>query len=135
MPIERRRDRDGEARIGLRDGVDKAGKVALQMHPEGKEVGDDQNAVDAFRQKCGDSAIERGLPEFEEGSFDVREIAGACEVGSNSAYGLVGRFNAGTVGEDDDAGDHAGTGNHCSVGLCWDGANRLEIVWIVCVGR
>jgi hypothetical protein len=117
MPIERRRDGDGEAGIRLRDGVDEARKVALQMHPEGKEIRYDQNAVDAFRQKCGDSAIERGSAQFEKGSLDVREIAGAGKVGSDSAYGLVGGFNAGTVGEDDDAGSHGGTCDHCSVGF------------------
>jgi len=116
MPIERGRDGDREAGIGLRDGVDEAGKVALQMHAEGEEVGDDENASDAFRHKCGDSAIERRLTEFEEGCLDVGEIAGAGEVGGNSAHGLIGGLNAGTVGEDDDAGGH-GAGDHCSVGF------------------
>jgi hypothetical protein len=117
VAVERRRDRDGEAGMGLRDGVDEAWEVALQVHAEGKEVGDDQDAGDAFRQKCGDGAIEGGLAEFEEGSFHMREVAGAGEVGSDGADGLVGRLDAGAVGEDDDAGDQWSACDHCSVGM------------------
>jgi hypothetical protein len=117
MSIERSSNGDGQAGMGLRDGVNKARKVAFQMHPEGKEVGDDQNLRDAFRQKCGDSAFERRLAEFEEGSFYVRKIAGVGKVGGYGAHGLVGGLDAGTVGEDDDAGDHGTACDHCSVEL------------------
>ena len=94
--------------MGLRDGIDEAWKVALQMRAEGEEIGNDQDAGGAFRQKCGDGAVERGVADFEESSFHVSEIAGAGKVGGDGAYGLVGRLDAGTVGEDDDAGDHGG---------------------------
>jgi len=104
--------------MGLRDRVNEARKVAFQMHPKGEEVGDNQNASDAFRQKCGDSAIERGLAKFEEGSFHVCKIAGAGKVGSHGAHGLVGGLDAGTVGEDDDAGDH-GCGGPVII-VAWD---------------
>jgi hypothetical protein len=109
VAIERRRDGDGKVGMGLRDGVDEPWKVAFQMHAEGKEIGDDQDSGNAFRQKYGDGAVQRGLAEFEKSGFDVREIAGAGKVCGDGAHGLVGRLDAGTVGEDDDAGDQCGT--------------------------
>ena len=48
-----------------------------------------------------------GTAEFEEGGLDDGVVAGACEVGGYGPDGLVGRFDAGAVGEDDDSSGHA----------------------------
>ena len=92
--------------MGLRDGFDQAGEIAFQMHPEGKEIGNYQDSRRALRHKCGNGASERRLAQFEKSGFHAREIAGAGEIGSDVADGLVGGLNAGAVGKDDNASVH-----------------------------
>ena len=57
-------------------------------------------------QKVG-SLFEAGTAEFQESGLDDGVVARACEVGGYRADGLVGRFDAGAVGEDDDSSSHA----------------------------
>ena len=57
-------------------------------------------------QKIG-GLFEAGTAEFQEGGLDDGVAAGACKVGGYGADGLVGRFDAGAVGEDDDSSSHA----------------------------
>ena len=53
------------------------------------------------------SLFQTGTAKFQEGGFDVGVAAGACEVGGRRPDGLVGRFDSGAVGEDDDSSSHA----------------------------
>jgi len=68
------------------------------------------------RLKQGGMAVERRLTQFEKCGFDMREIAGAGEVGGNGADGLVGWLDTGAVGEDDDAGGHRNLGHWSRIG-------------------
>lgn len=108
MAIEGRGDEDFEAGMGFGNGGDEAGKVAFEVHAEGEEIGNDEDAGNAFRYKYGYSARERGPAQFEEGGLDVGEIAGTGEVRGDGADGFIGRLDAGAVSEDYDAGGHGG---------------------------
>ena len=60
---------------------------------------------------CADQRGRRPLrgwaPEFQEGGLDDGVAAGAREFRGDRADGLIGRFDAGTVGEDDNPRGHA----------------------------
>ena len=77
------------------------------MEPQSEEVREHQNSFDALFHKLSCGAGKIGLPEFQEGGFDVRKVAGARQFRSHQAYRLVGRFNARTMSENDDSGGHA----------------------------
>jgi hypothetical protein len=64
--------------------------------------------VDSQTHETGGCGWEVGLPEFQEGSFHVGGRTRARQAGGDGAHGLIGRFNAGTVSENDDAGGSHG---------------------------
>ncbi len=77
------------------------------MEPQSEEVGEHENSLDAVFHKLSCGARKIGLPEFQEGGFDVREITCARQFRGHPAYRLVGRFDARTMRENDDSGGHA----------------------------
>src|ERR1017187_308223 len=91
----------------LGDTPDKGGQVPLQVQAGSEEVGDDDDALHetSDQQICG--FFQTGTAEFQEGGFDDRGVARACEVGGGHTDGLVGRLDSGSVGEDDDSRRHA----------------------------
>src|ERR1019366_6636938 len=73
----------------LRDTLDKSGQVTLQVQAGSEEVGDDDDALHetSDQQICG--FFQTGTAEFQEGGFDDRVVARACEVGGGHTDGLV----------------------------------------------
>ena len=91
----------------LNDTCDYGGQVALQVGARSEEVGDDEDALHTLGDELIGSLFEAGSAEFQEGRFDKRETARAGQTGRSLPHRLIGRFDAGAVGEDDDGSDHA----------------------------
>jgi hypothetical protein len=85
----------------------KYGKISLQVRAWGEEVGDDNDSLDAPGNEEIGCLLKTGTPEFEEGGLYERVVAGTCEFGCSRADCLIGRFDSGAVGEDDDSRSHA----------------------------
>src|ERR1019366_2052382 len=77
------------------------------MEARGEEVRDDHDALHTASHQPIGSLFQTGSAEFQEGGFDDRIVARACQIGGGRAHGLVRRFDARAVGEDDDSGGHA----------------------------
>ena len=87
--------------------MDKDGKITLQVGAWGEEVGDDNDSLGAARDEKIGGLLKTGTAEFEEGGLYERIVAGTCEFGCSRADCLIGRFDSGAVGEDDDSRSHA----------------------------
>ena len=88
------------------DLLDDAGKVAIHVESERQEIGQDDDAREAGFSEPAGGGFERWLSKFEESRHYMGVSAGARHVGGDRSHRLVGRFNAGSVGKDDDAGGH-----------------------------
>jgi hypothetical protein len=106
VAIQGRRDRYLDTGMGQSDLIDEAGEVALHVEAEGEEVRQHDDAGGAGGGKTVGGDLEGGIAEFEEGGDDIGIAAPVREIGGDGAHGFVGRFDAGAVGENDDAGFH-----------------------------
>ena len=79
-------------------------QVAFQVEPQREEVRHHHEALVSFFGKFCDCPFEAGPAEFEEGRLDPLESPGAFQVAGGGADRLVGRFDAGAVGENHDGG-------------------------------
>ena len=104
MAVERWRDPDLQAFVGAGDTVGNPGQVAFHVDAQRQEIGYDDEAADSQTHQTGGCGWEVGLPEFQEGGFHVAGRTGARQGGGGGAHGVIGRFDAGTVSENDDAG-------------------------------
>ena len=89
------------------DILDEHGQVSLQVGAWSEKVGDDDDLPHAPGDQEVGGLLETGTPKFKEGRLDHRVIARTRELRCRRADGLVGRFDSGAVGEDDDPGSHA----------------------------
>ena len=110
MPFEGRGDEDFEARVGGCDSSHDLREVAFQVEPQGEEVGDDDDALDALLGEAVDGAGEVGLAEFEEGRCDMTKRTQFGELAGDRPDAVIGALDAGAVGEDDEAGGHREAG-------------------------
>ena len=107
MAIQRLRDQYLYVSVFLGDTVHENGQIALQVHTGSEEVRDnDEPLYAACDQQIG-SFFNVRAAKFEKRGFHVGVVAGACEVSRRLPDSLVGRFDSGAVGEDDDPGSHA----------------------------
>ena len=106
VAVKRWCDDDLNGRVGLLDPLDDPGKVAIHVESQRQKIGQDYDAREAGFSEPARGGFERRLSEFEEGRHYLGVSAGARQIGSNRSHRLVGRFNAGSVGKDDDAGVH-----------------------------
>jgi hypothetical protein len=93
--------------VFLEDTLYNGGQVTLQMRSRSEEVGDDDDPLHALGDEEIGSLFQGGRAELQEGGFDDWVAARASEVGRHRADGLIGRFDSGAVGEDDDCSGHA----------------------------
>ena len=106
MAIERRQAEDFQAFILERDVLDQAGQIAFQVGAQGEEIGENGDFPDSLADQAFDRAGEVGLAQFEESRLDIGIGTGFGQGGGGVADGLVGRFDARSVAEDDEAGGH-----------------------------
>lgn len=90
----------------LGDTSDDSGEITLQMHSQRQEVWNDDDAVQALFAETDHRSFEIGLAKFEKSGLHMRGIAGASQFCGDVTDGLVGRFDAGAVGENDDPRAH-----------------------------
>lgn len=103
MAVERRRQGELDAgQIALHAGGH-AGQIALQMDAEGEEIREDVNLAGALGGEQTDGAGQVGLAVLEKSRLHARVAALPGELRRDQAHGLIGRFHARPVGENDDA--------------------------------
>ena len=104
MAVERWRYPDLQAFVSAGDTLGNPGQVAFHVDAQGQEIREDDEAVDSQTHQTGGCRFQVGLPEFQEGSFHAGGRICAREASGDGAHGFIGRFDAGTVSENDDAG-------------------------------
>ena len=107
MAVERRRGDYLYPSVNLRDAIHDRGEVTLQVDTEGQEIGNDDDAADTLSGKECHGALQIGLAQFQEGGLNAVETARPRQFRGDRPHGLVGRFDAGSVGKNDDPGAHA----------------------------
>ena len=105
VAVERRGDTDFQALVDQGDPFGDLGEIAFHMEAERKEVGDDDQSSDALGGQAGGGGVEVGIAEFQEGGDDAG-VDGRGERGRHGSDGLIGGFDPGTMGENDDAVGH-----------------------------
>ena len=80
-----------------------AREIALEMNAEREEVGQDVNLAGAPAGEQTDSAGKVGLAPFEERGLHLCVAAQPGELGGDQTHGLIGRFHARPMGENDDS--------------------------------
>ena len=103
MPVERRRRTDSHASAFPGYLIDNARQIAFEMNAQGEEVGDHQDVVDTLSDQRFDRALQARRAQFQKGGLDGFEPSGGGQLVGDGAYGLVGRFEARSVGEYDDS--------------------------------
>jgi hypothetical protein len=103
VSIERRGDPNFDIAVGAGSGLGEAREVALHVRAEGEEIGDYDDALCAACDQQSSCAGKIRLAKFEERSFN-RVSARSSHFGNHIAHGLIGAFDARSVGEDDESG-------------------------------
>ena len=93
--------------MGRREGSHELRQIPLQVNAKSEEVGDNDDPFDATSRQSGHGAGQVRLTQLEECRLDVGEPARARQSRGESTDAVVGRFNARTVGKDDEAGAHS----------------------------
>ena len=92
--------------VSTRDIGYKAGQIPFQVGAQSQEVRNHANLVDTLGEQAGDSSFQAGFSQFEEGRLDMLKAPRACQRARSLADRFIGRFDAGTVPEDDDSNAH-----------------------------
>ncbi len=77
------------------------------MHPQCQKVRDHNDPANSTPHQTVHGLGKIRLAQFEKRRFDVGECAGARELGGKCAYSLIRRFDARTVGENDESGNQS----------------------------
>ena len=82
------------------------GQITFQVEPQGQEIGQHDDAADSFPDEAVDGGFEVRPAEFQEGRLDMAKRTHLGEVADDGADPLVGAFDPGAMGEEDQAGGH-----------------------------
>src|SRR5579872_349781 len=117
MLIEWRRHFNPKRRMRALDLIDQLRQIALQVESKRKEVRHDDYARYSFRE-CFQRSRQIRLSALQERRHDGFQSAASRHFGSHGPNRVVGRFDAGSMCEDDVRGLHETT---TAGGSAWTG--------------